>query len=270
MELPLLVINADDFGKDAQVNRAVVESFQGGLCSSATIMPTGAGFEEACDLAHQHRLRYHVGIHLVLRGNPPLTDRIRRFPRFCDGEGNLRLARFRPWLPILFFERTEQEALAEEIRAQIQRCRKQGLPLTHADSHYHLHNEWAVASVLIPILHEEKILHLRIARNCGRGIGPAKRIYKWMLNRRIREEKLDRTDCFGSVEDYLNLQRQMPPGRGMDSFEVMVHPQWDERGTLIDAETNRPLEGVVQRLGSRRQAVSFVWHRYLQREEVAR
>ena len=62
----MLIINADDFGKNRDVNQAVVECFERGLCSSTTIMPNMPGFEEACRLVHEKGLVSHVGIHAVL------------------------------------------------------------------------------------------------------------------------------------------------------------------------------------------------------------
>lgn len=40
-----LIINADDFGISNDVNRAILQSFQEGLISSATIMTNMPGFQ---------------------------------------------------------------------------------------------------------------------------------------------------------------------------------------------------------------------------------
>jgi len=49
-----LIINADDFGLTRGVNRAVVELHQAGSLTSATLMATGAAFDDAVTLAHAY------------------------------------------------------------------------------------------------------------------------------------------------------------------------------------------------------------------------
>lgn len=245
----MLIINADDFGRDPSVNKAVAEAFRKGLCSSATLMATEAGFEEACDLIRSGRLDGHIGLHLVLRNGMPLTGPIRRLPRFCDREGRLRLIRWGP-VPLLRFSGEERRALAEEVRAQIARCRAGGVRLTHMDSHYHIHTEWAVAGVVLEVARQEKIPYIRIARNCGPHLNPAKRFYKALLNAKFRRAGVARTRHFGSIPDYAALKRS-------DSFELMVHPRIGPSGEVVDEVGPEPLEAVMQRVQDYRTAVSF-------------
>ena len=42
-----IIVNADDFGLDAAVNKGIMEAFSSGILSSATIMANCPGFEEA-------------------------------------------------------------------------------------------------------------------------------------------------------------------------------------------------------------------------------
>ncbi|MBI3615710.1 MAG: ChbG/HpnK family deacetylase [Candidatus Omnitrophica bacterium] len=244
MRVQRLIINADDFGENEPVNRAILESFARGFCSSASLMPNMLGFQEACQRIHENKLLDRVGLHLVFRDGYPLTERVKQFPRFCDGEGRLCLSRRNSFTPVLYLSRPEKEALAEEIRAQIKRCRDQGIPLTHVDSHYHLHNEWAIAEVLIPILKEQKVLTLRIARNFGKRMSIPKRAYKAFINGKIQKAGLDRTKYFGSLEDYLDLDNHLPPTETIESVEVMIHPKFSDDGRLVDAATQKPLETI--------------------------
>jgi len=46
-----LIINADDFGLTAGVNRAIVEAHERGVVSSATLMANGSAFDDAVALA---------------------------------------------------------------------------------------------------------------------------------------------------------------------------------------------------------------------------
>jgi hypothetical protein len=253
-EHSILIINADDFGFNEAVNRAILESFKLGLCSSATLMANMPGFEEACCLAREHKLANHVGIHLVLSEGYPLTEGVKKYTRLCNQEGGLALRSMAR--PVFFLGTPEKYALADEVRAQIKRCRAFGVPLTHLDSHKNLHNHWAVLQVLIPILREDSIAYVRIARNCGSRIGFRKNCYKRLVNHQLRRTGLCRTRYFGSPEDYWFLRG----GRGatlVGSFEVGIHPLLDDSGALIDALTRQALGPLIKAIDPHQEAVSF-------------
>ena len=244
-----MIINADDFGWDHGINCAVAESFRRGFCSSASVMPNMAGFIEACEMSQEAGLKDCVGLHLVLRDGMPLTDRMKKVRRFCDSEGRLSLERS-GGMPILYLDGEERRVLADEVRAQIRRCRAAGIPLTHLDSHYHLHNEWAVAQVVIPVAAQEGIPYVRIARNCGADLSFPKRCYKTVLNRFIRRRGMARTRYFGPITGYVILKRLLAartadPLSAIGSFEVMIHPKLNSAGTLTD-DDGRPLETCLQ------------------------
>jgi predicted glycoside hydrolase/deacetylase ChbG (UPF0249 family) len=252
----LLILNADDFGFGGEVNRAVICCFERGLCSSTTVMANQPGFDEACQLAHERKLLAHVGIHLVLRDGAPLSEPIRHFPRFCDRDGSLCLARARSWLPLFHLSGAERAALADEVRAQIERCRARGIPLTHLDSHYNLHNEPAVARIVIRVAREQGIRYVRIARNRGDGLGLARRAFKAGVNRLIGGAGLRRTRYFGSLED-----RVSSPADG--SWEVMLHPRRvDGGGVIADDWQAGPLDDAIALIDPERRAVSFTGARH--------
>ena len=77
-------------GMSAEINRAIVEAFHKGVISSATLITNMPGFEEACELAHRHRLLGKIGLHLKLTSGYPLSAAIRRCPRLCDDTGMFR------------------------------------------------------------------------------------------------------------------------------------------------------------------------------------
>ena len=49
-----LIINADDFGLTAGVNRAIVEAHQRGIVTSTTLMANSGAFEAATAIARDH------------------------------------------------------------------------------------------------------------------------------------------------------------------------------------------------------------------------
>src|ERR1700688_1671347 len=88
-----LIVNADDFGFTAGVNRAIVEAHQHGIVTSTTLMANGRAFEDAVILAKTVP-HLSVGCHVVLIDGEPVLD-AKRLPsitathpsgaRFRDG-----------------------------------------------------------------------------------------------------------------------------------------------------------------------------------------
>ena len=245
-----MIVNGDDFGQNQLANRGVVDAFARGLISSTTIMANQPGFEEAIELAHSHRLGAHLGIHLVLTEGLPLTEPIRRRPRFCDGEGAFRMWEpgARPWR----FGREDRDCLVEELVAQVNRVRAAGFAVTHVDSHHQVHNHWGVGSGVMAVCKKLSLPYVRLARNSGSGIGVVRSAYKRTFNARLRREGLARTRWFGAASDWLHLNEARAGDVELDDFEVMTHPQIDPDGRLVDTisgielgELLAPIPGVA-------------------------
>src|SRR6266403_4871890 len=60
-----LIVNADDFGRSADINEAVIRAHREGILTSASLMVNEPGFEEAVTLARENP-RLGVGLHLTL------------------------------------------------------------------------------------------------------------------------------------------------------------------------------------------------------------
>lgn len=225
------IVNADDLGYDARTNAAIIRSFKLQLCTSATLLANMEGFQEACDLVHELGVADRVGLHLNLSEGLPLTEAIRRCPRFCDREGRFRLLRRER---VIWLGSGEREALAAEVRAQIRQLRAMRIPITHLDSHKSLHEEWGIATTLIPLLKEAGIPALRLARNIGKSTSLVKGAYRTLLNRWLRCRGVARTRYFGSLTDYLDERACGNLGRIEPSCEVMIHPGFDDQGELVD------------------------------------
>jgi len=249
-----MIVNADDLGYDEATNAAIVESLERGYCSSTTILANMPGFDDACRLAQENGLTGRVGVHLNVCEGMPLTEAIRGCPRFFHSDTGLGLRRDRR---VLALSRLERDALAAELRAQAAACRQRGMALTHADSHRHAHEEWAIASVVLRVCREEGIPFLRLARNCGPARRRINRAYRRLLNARIARAGLARTRYFGSLADGAHLAAARHTRAADLPIEIMVHPVYDREGRLIDSTTERLLSEWDSELGLRGVGVSF-------------
>lgn len=240
-----IVINADDFGASDSINRAIVGAFKVGWITSTTIMANGDAFEDACQLSREEGLVDRIGVHLNLNDGIPLTDEIKRCSRFCDEEGRM-VSRSRKWggfYPLTF---VEKKAVITEVKAQIRRCRDHGLPLTHADSHTHIHTQWCLGLLIMDVLKEEGIKYLRISRNVGKDLCLLKKLYKGLYNKMIEWKGLKRATYFARLDDVSEIfKKKGIPSNA--SIEMMCHPTWGPSGQLINMNSSN-MEELVKSL----------------------
>ena len=239
---PLVLVNADDFGCSSSVNTAIVHGFRDHLIDTCTIMANGPAFEEACEAAHACGFASRIGLHFVLDFGVPLTEALRREPRFCGPDGRMLLRR--PG-KLIRLSSSQQRAVAAELGAQIARCRSFGLPLTHLDSHHHIHEEFGIIGVVLTAIREQGITLVRPMQNLRRCRTLIRRMYTYAFNTALRRLRVARTQYFGSASDYLSfisLQGGPPPNA---SIELMVHPTIGPDGAIVDAGQNISLAETV-------------------------
>lgn len=151
-----LIINADDLGYTAGVNRAIVEAHSHGIVTSSTLMANGAAFADAVRLAPTVP-RLSVGCHVVLIDGAPvlaaeqipsLTATRAGVPHFRDGLKSFAVRALSGKL--------NPAEVEDEVTAQIQKLQTAGIQVSHVDTHKHTH---LFPAVLRPML--------RAARECG-------------------------------------------------------------------------------------------------------
>jgi hopanoid biosynthesis associated protein HpnK len=155
-----LILNADDFGLTAGVNRAIIELHRAGLLTSTTLMAKAAAADEAIEIARSTPT-LGVGCHVVLvDGEPALPAR--QLPTLVDP----RTGRFQPTLGA-FLQRLltgciRFSEIQAEAAAQIALLQSRGVSLTHIDTHKHTH---IFPGVLRPMLRAARAAGIRAARN---------------------------------------------------------------------------------------------------------
>ncbi len=154
-----LLINADDFGLTPGVNRSIAELYQAGALTSATLMATGAAFDDAVGLAHANP-SLEVGCHITLiDGTPALPPA--QIPSLCPDGQSFR-AKLSHFASDLYSGRIRDAEIEAEAVAQIRRLQSAGLRVSHIDSHKHTH---LFPRVLRPLLRAAAACRVNAIRN---------------------------------------------------------------------------------------------------------
>jgi hopanoid biosynthesis associated protein HpnK len=157
-----LIVNADDFGFTAGVNRAIVEAHTRGIVTSSTLMASGPAFDDAVRLAKETP-RLDVGCHLVLIDGEPVLDAV-RLPTISSQHSGKN--RFRDGLKSFAARaltgRLDATEIEAESGAQIRKIQSTGVCVSHVDSHKHTH---LFPAVLAPVLRAAKACGVRAIRN---------------------------------------------------------------------------------------------------------
>jgi predicted glycoside hydrolase/deacetylase ChbG (UPF0249 family) len=129
----LLVLHADDVGMAHSVNRASFDALKQKYVTSASILVPCPWFPEVAAFARANP-GLDWGIHLALNSEwqafrwGPVSG-TEAVPSLIDEEGYLPLVQ-RP-----VAERARLDEVEHELRAQVERARRAGIPLTHLDTH---------------------------------------------------------------------------------------------------------------------------------------
>lgn len=223
-----MIVVADDLGSGPGRDDAILELL-GGVVDAASLLVNGPGFEESVERSRS--LPGQLGVHLCLTEGEPLTEAMRGASRFCGDDGQFKL--WRGMERAFHLSSQERRLVAAEFRAQIERVQNAGVRIAHLDSHHHVHTEPAIAPIVIGLASEFGVPRVRLARNCGPGMGPANRAWKTVFNLYLRRRRLAGTRWFGRVEDYQHLISR----RGaVESFELMVHPSRSDAGIVEDPD----------------------------------
>ena len=152
------ILNADDFGMSAAFNRAVLEGYQGGILKSASLVANGKAFDEAVNTIIPQCPDLGVGIHLNIIEGQSLCEDV---SSLVDSEWNFNNSYGQLLLKSLnkkdssFLEQVERE-----FRVQIEKVMSK-TPVSHIDSHVHVHSIPAIFDLVCRLAKEYGINQVR-------------------------------------------------------------------------------------------------------------
>ncbi len=238
-----LIVNADDFGLTAGVNRAVIEAHTSGIVTSTTVMVNMPAFDEAVRLAKEYP-SLGVGLHFNITQGAPVAE-ASRVSSLLNERGEF-FGTSTALLRQMLMGRLRLTDIETELRAQIEKALQAGLRLTHVDSHKHSHALPPVCEIIANVIGEYGIRAVRLPRETWRlptRNFSAKLLKQslgaWGLSQlcRVSESKLQRARVktanaffgvthtgFWSKRWLLDLIVNLPEGVS----ELMTHPGYDD------------------------------------------
>ena len=243
-----VIVNADDYGLDENRTRAIQASFRMGAITQTTAMANMPWFERAMKEARELGFVDKVGLHFNLSEGAPLSDEARNCRVLCNPEGRFDKRWHHRLGTRLRLPKSARQAIAAEAKAQIERYLDCGGRLMHLDSHHHVHTDFSVATILLPIARRYGFKSVRRSRTLGVGPSALKRVYKFFLNRYLRSQLPFAVDHFGGFGDFVADRRRLPEAAAV---EIMVHPlygRWDapdRNGPLVDS-ADLPMDEVLR------------------------
>lgn len=225
-----IIVNADDLGLSRCVNDATFALMARGKITSATILANVPYVQEACE-----KLRLFpqcsFGVHLNITEYAPLSRAGLELTE--GGQFSRRIAGAQPTRRLV-------RAVYEEFCAQVDRVASLGVPITHFDSHHHIHTLPFTFLALKALQRRYGIRRVRLSKNLylpgdqpGPGLIWRKRVYNSAL-RSIYSTVT--TAGFTEMASYARMVRQAIPA--FPSVELMVHPgseRYAEETALLEA-----------------------------------
>jgi hopanoid biosynthesis associated protein HpnK len=158
-----LIVNADDFGLTAGVNRAIAETHAQGIVTSTTLMASGNAFADAIERA-RNTPGLSVGCHVVLVDGAPVSEpaAIDTLLAVRSAEPERFYSRISNVVARAVFGGFDPDQLVEEITAQVRKIQSAGITVTHLDTHKHTH---IFPEILTALVRAARICQIPAIRN---------------------------------------------------------------------------------------------------------
>ena len=220
-----VIANADDFGMNSSINKAIAYSFEKGYINSTSLIVNMSSFEEAVDMIGGNSFIKNIGVHVNIAEGKPVSNF--KLNEYLDEAGNWNVAKVNRKFNFLNFS-ARQEFL-KEIHSQIDKALANKVSLTHLDSHLHTHTLPGFYQLFSQAAKAHK-LKIRIAQTYSEG-SFLKSLYRKYINKYFSKEGGNYSDIFENVERYL---KKRDSNNNDKIVELMFHPFFDNEGNLSD------------------------------------
>ena len=216
-----IIVNADDFGINEVVTTEIERMIEAGAVSSTTIMANGTCLNEVGRFVSSHS-DVSFGVHLCLSEFDSLTksEGLARSGLIDEKGKFIRMSIFNNKN---LNEEYVRRAIQDELNAQIDVIESLGIPISHADSHHHVHTIYALREVFAETLRKRNISKIRIGSDFSK-LRMKAHLCLWLKRKLLNDFYIKRfvtTDAFYSYAEFLNGGFSL---NGKGTIELMCHP----------------------------------------------
>lgn len=216
-----IIVNADDFGINTEVTTAIEREIELGKVSSTTVMANGACLDEVKRYAALHP-EVSFGVHLCLSEFDSLTksNGLKQAGLVNDeGQFNHKAIFSSQNLK----EELVRNAIRDELNAQIDVVSSLGFPVSHADSHHHVHTIYPLKDLFTEVLKYRGIDKIRLGGDF-RTMRMKLHLSLWLQRNRLNKyykNQFTTTNDFYSYAEFLDAGCPLKDGM---TIELMCHP----------------------------------------------
>ena len=216
----LIIVSAEDLGTESALNDEIFALIEAKAVTSATVIANAPAFAQAAKVIAQFP-ECSFGVHLNLTVFPPLRPSPQLEP-ILDENGSLSPKLFKTQITSQL-----QRAAFDELTAQVERALVAGIPVSHFDSHQHIHTLPKLFPVLKALQRRFGIRRVRSTINLlppGQRLSPIRWFKKRLFCHALRwHYRTASPEGLGEFRDfYAGLESgQLPRFR---ELELIVHP----------------------------------------------
>ncbi len=217
-----IIINADDFGIRKETTELIQSAIGEKKISSTTILANGPCKDMAFSCFQAFPFASY-GIHLNLTSFESLTHSpVLTKIGITDDKGVFtgKMKDVSSFTPELL------GAIKQELKAQVEVVMGLGIPLSHADSHHHIHTKFGLIKIVSEVLKEYGIPKVRIAQN----LEGLRTLTHFLQHRRIKNVNsyysssfVTTNSFYGIVPFYKKISQDSWQPADDDVIELMCH-----------------------------------------------
>ncbi len=226
-----IILNADDFGKSPERNRAIDDAFKMGLIRSASLIVTGKYLQDAVnyinngDYVNDIHIHFNVSANLLHEGSEdtPLTEAMKKDKFFCV-DGKFKNYKGLPTNPKSV---VKWKLIYNELVAQYDKFKEVTngkADYKHVDFHLWYNLTWPASIALNVFTRKYKIESVRIISMHNKNLS------KYMIYRVIGWNPRVKSISCSSIDYYLTKYKSIPKE---EVFELYCHPNYKD-GILLD------------------------------------
>lgn len=252
--MPELIIHADDYGLTTSVSEGILEAHAHGVVTSTSILMTHVTPRELVWLKADPTL--DLGLHLNLTSGSPVSllsevphllqlRRVFTIPRVEDPTSPHKRFDFSAIPP---------NELARELTAQVAAGRDSGLPLSHLDTHHHIHRDPRIFGMVLQLAHQEglalRTLNDAQRKACREAGVPTIDVFlgDWFGAGGISRESL--LESVSTVGEDQQAELMCHPGKVSETLEALSS-YGEERAVELALLQEESLRGALRNLGVR-------------------